>query len=287
MDMSIILNSVMSLGAMGLLFGLGLGYASLKFKVEEDPNLPLIREALPGANCGGCGFPGCDGLANAIVKGEAKPSDCPVGGAETNIKICEILGIKPEIKERQVSFVKCAGNLHKSNFRYEYFGMQDCNAASHLAGGGSKSCPYGCLGGGSCVRACKFDALHIVDGIALVDKEKCTACGMCVKSCPKNLIELIPYASQVKVACSSKDPGKLVRGFCTVGCIGCKMCQKACGVEAIAVNDNLAAIDYSKCTACNDCVKKCPMSTIQSETFVKEPKVVEKKEEKAEAKAEA
>ncbi len=268
MDMSI-LYSVASLSGMGLLFGLGLGYAGIKFKVEEDPKLPLIREALPGANCGGCGFPGCDGLADAILKSLAKPNACPVGGADTVIKISEVLGIKAEIKEKQVSFIKCRGNCNKSNFRYDYYGLLDCNAATQLAGGGSKSCSYGCLGGGSCVTACKFGAIDIVEGIAVVNRERCTACGMCVEACPKKLIELIPYKSGVKVNCNSNDNGKVVRGNCTVGCIGCKMCEKACEFDAVHVTDMLAKIDYNKCTECNACVKKCPMNTITSASYSK------------------
>lgn len=288
MELTTILYPVLTLGVMGVVFGVGLGYAGVMFRVEEDPNLPLILEALPGANCGGCGFPGCSGFAAAVIEGKAKPNGCPVGGADSTLKICEVLGIKAEIKEREVSFVKCAGNCNQATFRYEYFGVDDCNAAAHLAGGGSKSCAYGCLGGGSCVRACKFDAIHIVDGIALVDKEKCTACTMCVKACPNNLIELVPYSATVKVACGSKDTGKVVRSHCTVGCIGCKACTKVCNDDAIHVEDNLARITYDKCTHCNECVKKCPMYTIQSETFVKErkekPAAKEKTEEKAEEK---
>ncbi len=259
-----IILPMVSLGGMGLLFGLGLGYAGIKFKVEEDPRFAPIRDALPGANCGGCGFVGCDAFAKAVLAGEAKPNGCPVGGANSTIKISEVLGVVPEIKEREVAFVKCAGNENKSTFRYEYFGLDDCNAAQQLAGGGSKSCTFGCLGGGSCVRACQFGAISIEEGIALVDKEKCTACGKCAAACPRALIELVPYSSEVKVACNSTDNGKVVRSHCTVGCIGCKLCTKACGVAAIAVDNNLAKVAYDKCTQCGDCAKKCPMKTIQS-----------------------
>ncbi len=266
MDINSILLPAVSLGGMGLLFGLGLGYAGKKFKVEVDPKLTQIREALPGVNCGGCGFTGCDAFAAAVVSGEAKANGCTVGGAPVTQAVSDIMGIVAEIKEKQVSFVKCAGNLDKSNFRYEYFGLNDCKAAMQLTGGGAKACVYGCLGCGSCVRACMFDALSIENGIAVVDKEKCTACGMCVGMCPKNLIELVPYKSQVKVCCSSKDTGKAVRGVCTVGCIGCKLCQKACPSDAITVENNLASIDYDKCTMCGECTKKCPTKAISGIT---------------------
>ncbi len=270
MDINGIALAVASLGGMGVLFGLGLGYAGEKFKVYEDPNLGSVRDALPGANCGGCGFAGCDAFAAAVCEGKAKPNGCPVGGAESTQKISDILGIKAEIKEKHVSFVKCGGNLNFSNFRYDYYGINDCKAAMQLSGGGAKACSYGCLGCGSCVRACKFDALHIVDGIALVDREKCTACGMCVPQCPKDLLELVPYRSGVRAACNSHDTGKTVRALCKVGCIACKMCEKACAYDAVHVTDNLARIDYSKCVECNECAKKCPTGTIVSTTYKKE-----------------
>ncbi len=259
-----ILLSLASLGALGLLFGLGLGYAGKKFKVEEDERVPLVREALPGANCGGCGFAGCDAFATAVVKGEAKPSGCPVGGEASIAKISEILGIVPEKLEKKVAFVKCQGGESYAVFRYDYFGLQDCKAMSQLAGGGSKSCQYGCLGVGSCLLACKFGAMNLVDGVAKVDPEKCTACGMCVKACPKSLIELVPYDSKIRVACSSKDTAKVVRGLCTAGCYGCKVCVKNCKQDAIKVEDQIAKIDYSKCTSCKDCTQKCPAQAIIS-----------------------
>ncbi len=262
LDITTILFPVLSIGSMGLLFGLGLGYAGLKFKVDEDPNLPLIREALPGANCGGCGFPGCDGFASAMCKGEAQPNGCPVGGTDTTLKISAILGVKAEILQKQSAFVKCAGDCNKSTFQYDYSGLSDCSAAMQLAAGGAKACAYGCLGAGSCTKACNFGAINLIDGIAVVDKEKCTSCKKCIESCPKNLIELVPYESKTRVICNSKDNGKIVRNNCSVGCIGCKLCEKACKFDAIRITDMIAKIDYTKCTQCNECVKKCPTSAV-------------------------
>lgn len=266
MDINLIFNSVITISGMGLLFGAGLGYAAKKFHVEEDITVVLVREALPGANCGGCGFVGCDDLAKAIVSGEAKPNSCPVGGNECTQKVSDILGIEAILQEKQVSFIKCKGGSSKSTFLYDYYGINDCSAIMQLAGGGSKSCTYGCLGGGSCVAACMFDAIKIVDGIAVVDKEKCTACGMCVSPCPKKLIEIVPYANDVFVSCNSKDNGKTVRSHCTVGCISCKMCEKACEFDAIHVDNFLATVDYSKCTMCNACALKCPTKAITFKT---------------------
>jgi Na+-translocating ferredoxin:NAD+ oxidoreductase RNF subunit RnfB len=257
-----ILFPILALGGMGLLLGAGLGFAAIKFKVETDPRLPLIRDALPGANCGGCGFAGCDAFADAILKGDAKPTGCPVGGNTTSQKIAEVLGITVEDQIRLCSFIRCGGCESKSEFRYEYSGMRNCAALMQLAGGGSKSCTYGCLGGGTCLHACKFGAIYMDDGIARVDNEKCTACGMCVASCPKKLIELVPYESKIRVACHSNETGKVQRRFCTVGCIGCKICEKQCKKDAIHVKDNLASIDYEKCTLCGDCQAKCPAKCI-------------------------
>lgn len=263
MNISSILYSVATISGMGLIFGLGLGYAGKIFAVKEDENIGLIRNALPGANCGGCGFSGCDALAAAIAKGEAKPNACPVGGAKCTQEIADILGTEAEISAKVASFIKCGGSLSKSTFRYDYFGLDDCRAVSMLAGGGSKACAFGCLGNGSCLRACEFDAITIVDGIAVVDNDKCTACGMCIATCPRKLLELVPYDSKVRVSCNSHESGKVVRTLCTVGCIACKMCTRACKYDAIHVVDNLAHVDYDKCVQCGECVKKCPTKVIQ------------------------
>jgi len=252
------------LGGMGLLFGVGLGFASVKFRVDDDPKLALIREALPGANCGGCGYAGCDAFAESALKGTAKPGGCPVGGETSAGRIAGVLGVPAGRFERKQSFVRCGGCESKSVFRYDYWGMNDCGAAMQLAGGGSKGCVYGCLGAGSCRAACRFGAISLTDGIAAVDPEKCTACGMCVKVCPKNLIALVPYMNNIHVCCHSNDPGRGVRVNCKVGCIGCKLCEKACKYGAIRVSGNLAVIDYAKCTQCGECMGKCPSKCIIS-----------------------
>ena len=257
-----ILLPLLLLGSMGLLFGLGLGFASVKFRVDADPKLSLIREALPGANCGGCGYAGCDAFAGAVLNGGAKTSGCPVGGVETVRKIAGILGVPAGTPERKRAFVRCGGCFSKSESRYDYHGLQDCTAVMQLPGGGSKSCSYGCLGAGSCKAACQFDAISMTDGIAAVDPEKCTACGLCVKACPKILITMVPYKNKVHVDCHSKDPGRDVRKYCKPGCIACKLCEKACKFDAIHVRNNLAFIDYVKCTQCGDCVGVCPTKCI-------------------------
>lgn len=258
-----ILYPVLSIGGLGLAFGLALGYAGKIFKVEENSKKAEIRDVLPGANCGGCGYAGCDAFAGAVADGSASANGCPVGGESCAFKIADIMGVKIEAKERHVAFVKCGGTFSDAVFRYDYRGLADCKAVSMLAGGGSKQCQYGCLGSGSCVRACRFDALSIVDGIAVVDPEKCTACGMCVPKCPRSLIELVPYSAEYRVGCNSLDIGKTVRLNCKVGCISCKMCEKACAYDAVHVENALARIDYDKCTHCGECEKKCPMKCIK------------------------
>ena len=177
-------------------------------------------------------------------------------------KIGEIMGVEAGDMEKKVAFVKCAGTCEKASSKYKYFGNEDCVSAVSVPGGGPKACEYGCTGFGSCVKVCDFDAIHIVNGIALVDKEKCVACGKCVDTCPKSLIELVPYSAQHKVACNSKAFGKAVKEVCAAGCIGCKLCVKTCEDGAISVENNIAHIDYSKCTGCGKCAEKCPAKVI-------------------------
>jgi len=260
-----ILIPALLLGGMGVLFGLGLGLASVKFKVTEDPRLSSIRGALPGANCGGCGYAGCDLFAAAVLSGGAQPGGCPVGGEKTARDIAGVLGVSVCAVEQKKAFVRCLGSDGKCGARYEYYGLRDCKSAAQMAGGGFKNCTYGCLGAGSCQSVCKFGAISISGGIASVDPERCTGCGVCVASCPKNLIAMIPYMNGIHVGCRSKDPSRDVRRICRAGCIGCRLCEKACAYGAVHVRNNLAAIDYGKCVQCGACVAKCPVKCITDE----------------------
>lgn len=259
----------------GLFIGLFLGFAAKTFEVKVDEREIQVRELLPGANCGGCGYPGCDGLASAIAKGEAPANACPVANKSAHAKIAEVMGTVIEEGERMVAFVKCAGTCDKTQVKYEYYGVQDCNKVALVPGKGNKKCSYGCMGFGSCVKVCAFDAIHIIDGIALVDKDKCTGCSSCTAQCPNKLIEMVPAHARHLVACSSYDKGKDVKAACSAGCIGCKLCVKACEYGAINVENNLAYIDYSKCTNCGKCAAVCPVKVI----------VVEKEEELLEKQA--
>lgn len=259
-----ILYPVLTLSALGLLFGLGLGYAAKKFHVEVDEKVPLIKDALPGANCGGCGYAGCDAFAQAIVDGKAPANGCVVGGAGTAEKIAAILDIEVSNAEPFKAFVKCNGTCDKAKKSGIYFGYTDCNEANVIPGSGDKACTYGCLGLGSCVDVCKFDALHIVDGIALVDSEKCTGCGACLNACPKGLIELKLQSQVIRVQCASKDKLKDVKSVCSTGCIGCGICSKLCPNGAITMVNNLPVVDKSKCTLCMVCVNKCPSKIIKA-----------------------
>lgn len=260
--MNIIIISVASMGIMGSLFALGLAYASKKFAVEEDPRVVKVSKALPGANCGACGYPGCDGFAAAVVRGEAAVDGCPVGGAEIAEKVASIMGVEVATDDEvQVARVVCQGTKCNASGKYKYQGIKDCRTVAKL-GGGNKACDYGCLGFGTCVDVCKFDAIDIVDGIAKINPEKCTACSKCIDVCPKSVIKLVPYLQQVIVDCKSVEFGKDVKTKCKVGCIGCKICEKSCPFDAIHVENNLAQIQYEKCTNCGICVKKCPTKAI-------------------------
>lgn len=257
-----ILYAVLVLGVLAAIFGFILAVAAKVFYVEKDPREEAIAEVLPGANCGGCGYPGCGGYAVAVVKGIASVSACAAGGSEVAEKIASIMGVDAGAAVRTVAMVQCAGTTQCTKKKFDYVGLEDCLAATLVGAGGPNGCNYGCMGLGSCVKACPFDAMHIVDGIAKVDKEACVGCMACADACPKKLIVPVPYAATVTVPCNSKDKAIVLRKHCDVGCIGCKLCEKACEFDAIHVVDNVATIDQEKCTSCGKCVAKCPRKII-------------------------
>ena len=261
--MSSILIPVAIFVGLGLLTGALLAAASRIFAVEKNETAEKVLECLPGANCGGCGFSGCSALAEAIAKGEAKVNACPVGGAEVAGKVAAVMGVEAAPTVRMRAQVMCSGTREYAKKKYIYEGVDDCIAASRI-GGGDKLCKNGCIGLGTCVKACPFEAISVSEGVAAVDYAKCRGCGVCVSACPKNIIRLIPFDAKHWVGCMSVDDGKNTRKVCDVGCISCRICQKNCPTGAITVDSFVARIDYSKCTGCNKCVDKCPRHIIWS-----------------------
>jgi RnfABCDGE-type electron transport complex B subunit len=257
-----IISAVLVLGFLGLLFGIGLAVASRKLAVQVDPKLEELHHLLPGSNCGACGNPGCFGFAENLLGGKSSPDACRVCSDEVKEKIAGLMGLKLEKQSRKVAVLHCAGGS-KVKDKYIYDGVNDCVSAN-LVLGGQKSCVFGCLGFGTCQKACPFGAISMSDdGLPVVDKDKCRACNKCVLACPKKLFSLVSISHGVYVGCSSHDSGKDVKAVCPVGCIGCKLCEKACKFDAIHVLDNLAEIDYHKCTSCGECVKICPTKAIK------------------------
>ncbi|MBQ9079443.1 MAG: Fe-S cluster domain-containing protein [Clostridia bacterium] len=258
-----ILTPILILAGLGLVFGIVLAVASKAFAVEVDERVPAVTDVLPGANCGGCGYSGCAALAEAIVKGEAKPNACTVGGNEVAEAIGKIMGISVEKTVRKRAQVMCSGTCDLTTSKYIYEGAHDCIAAAKL-GGGDKACANGCVGLGTCADACPFEAITVENGVAAVDYHKCRGCGVCVATCPKHVIELIPYDSAHWIGCKSAEKGAVTRKVCEVGCIGCRLCEKNCEYGAVKVEGSLAVIDYEKCVDCGVCVEKCPRHIIWS-----------------------
>ncbi len=231
------------------------------FAVETDETVAKLAEALPNANCGACGYSGCEGYAKAVASGEAPTNRCKPGGAAAAAKLAEIMGTEALETVKEVAFVRCNGCKDATEERYIFTGTPSCAAVERFYNG-KGTCRTGCDGYGDCAAACDNDAIHIVNGVAVVDPEKCGACGKCAAACPNHLIVIRPADQRVDVRCSSRDPGKAARAICQNSCIGCKICEKKCPAGAITVNDNHASIDYSKCTGCGDCAAACPRKCI-------------------------
>lgn len=246
--------------ALAVISGVLLTVASKVFAVEVDERVDAVKEVLPQINCGACGYSGCEDYANAVINGEVT-NLCKPGGDETSKKISEIMGSGYLDVTEEVAFVHCNGNCKATSDKFEFEGMPSCSAANRFYNG-KGVCASACLGYGDCVAVCAYDAICMVDGIAVIDPERCTACGLCVKQCPKLLITMKPETNIVSVACSSKDSGKVTRQLCSNGCIACKICERKCEYDAIHVIDNRAIIDSDKCTNCGVCVQVCPVKCI-------------------------
>ncbi len=262
--MNEILISMGIVGVIGLVCSVVLALAAKFMAVEVDEKETSIRASLPGANCGACGYTGCDGYAAALARGsEAKTNLCIPGGDTASKQISDILGVEFENVIEQVAFVACLGDCEKAKYKYEYKGAVPSCAAANLLWNGEKACTHGCLGLGDCVRACPNDAICIENGIAHVDTRKCSGCGLCTKACPNSIIKLISDSEKVIVTCVNKEKGAISRKQCENACIGCKKCERACEHGAVHVVDNLAEIDYSKCTSCRACAEACPVGCIK------------------------
>lgn len=273
-----IIFTVASLSLLGLLLAVVLYFVAQKFKVEEDPRIDIVESLLPGANCGGCGQAGCRAFAETCVKSSGLESlFCPVGGNDTMKQVAGALGFEVTEQAPKVAVIRCNGTCSNRPKVNTYDGVTSCAAMSALYAGDT-ACKYGCLGQGDCTVVCNFDAIHInpETGLAEVDEEKCTACGACVKACPKGVIEIRNKGvkgRRVFVSCVNKDKGGVARKACSAACIGCGKCAKACPFDAIVVENSLAYIDFDKCKLCTKCVAECPTGAIHAVNFPpKKPK---------------
>lgn len=248
---------------MGLIAGVILSLATIIFHKPGDAKEEALREALPGINCGACGFSGCDGYAKAMAEGEAGVTNCTPGGATTRQALSEILGVEVGDVQKVAAFVRCNGGCEYTNTKMEYNGTATCYGANQIFGG-PEACRFGCMGYGDCKTVCDYDAIHIEDGIAKIDPDKCVGCLKCIAVCPKNLIKMLPAENTSIVACSNHDKGGGVRKICDVGCITCNRCVKACPQKAIKMENNVAVIDPEFCTDCGECVEVCPQNCIMS-----------------------
>ena len=255
-----IIIAVAIVAGIGLLIGLILAIASAVMAVPTDEKVEALTEALPGANCGACGFSGCSGYANALAKGEAKNGLCAPGGDECAKAIAEILGEEAGTLEKKVAVVRCMGIADYTEDKVNYQGVDSCAGAMII--GSKGQCSFGCIGLGDCVAACPYGAVSVCSGVARVDKNLCKACGICVSACPKKIIDLVPLKEQVIVRCSNTDKGAWAKKACKAACIGCKKCEKACDKGAVTVQNFKATVDANKCTGCGECAEACPQGSI-------------------------
>jgi electron transport complex protein RnfB len=262
------------LASLGIIFGIALAIVASRFVVRIDPKVEQVRETLPGANCGGCGFAGCMGYAEAVVGNpDVAAGLCAAVSADVVERIAEITGKKAEKRERKIARIFCQGGKSSGLRKFIYTGVKDCTAAL-LAAGGDKSCDYGCLGYATCMRACPFDAITMSgENLPLINPGKCTACGKCVSACPKLVIELSEISKAVVISCHSRDKGAETRKKCKMGCIACGLCVKTCPFNAVKLENNLARINHDACTVCGLCVRICPTHAIQ-DYLAKRPKAV-------------
>lgn len=269
---STVLLTIISLTLLGLSAAVILYFVARKFKVFEDPRIDTVQEALPAANCGGCGFPGCRNFAEELVKSESfEGLNCPVGGNEVMAKVAAILGREPVINDPLVAVLLCQGSPEYRPRTSVYNGAKDCRIA-HSLYTGETDCSYGCMGLGDCASVCAFGAMHMdkTTGLPVITDEKCTSCGACVKACPRNIIELRKRAKKERklyVACVNCDKGGPAKRACIVACTACTRCLKVCEFDAITIGNNLAYIDATKCTFCRKCVTECPSNSILEINF--------------------
>ena len=270
--MNLILISLITLGLVGAISSIILFFTAQKFHVFEDTRINDVEEALPSANCGGCGFPGCRAFAEACVKAETMDGlNCPVGGAPTMENVANILGRTVVAAAPTVAVVRCGGTCDHRPRMNEYDGVQHCFIAHNLYSG-ETGCSFGCLGLGDCEVSCEFDAIKVnpVTKLPEVDEDKCTSCGACVKAYPKLLIELRkkgPKSRRIYVSCRNEDRGPIAKKSCDVSCIACTKCEKVCPHEAITISNNLAFIHDDKCKLCRKCVEVCPTNAIVELNF--------------------
>ncbi len=251
------------LGALGLIFGLALNYAGKKFAVETDERVNRVRECLGGANCGACGYAGCDAFAEAVVKGEAKVNGCAPAGEKGAKAIAEIMGVETAASERMVARVLCQGANGVAKERYVYDGYKSCAVAAGIAGG-PKECRFACIGLGDCMAHCSFGAIKMQDGLCVIDEDVCRGCGTCVANCPRGVIKLLPASQKVMVKCRNSDVAREARRVCMHACIGCGLCKKNCPSDAITVENGFARIDPEKCINCGKCASVCPCQAIEN-----------------------